>query len=326
MTSLIQKFVVFDGHDIQSFNLNSLRRQISLVGQEPTLFATSIFENIRYGLKTNSEQLGDAEIEERVVQAAKDANAHDFISGLPLGYQTEVGEKGLQLSGGQRQRITVARGLISSPKLLLLDEATSALDVNSEKVVQVALEKAARDRTTIIVAHRLSTIRHADKIVVLSKGRVVEEGRHDDLMLKKEHYFNLVENQQISDLDSNEQSAEIQSSNEESLIGVSNISKVPDQSKEKIEGESIIHSELVQTSMAEHSREQKDGDALSFFATSKFIGKLNKPQFKLLAFGLALAALSGLGTPGYVSPLLSQALYLRTCTNYYKGNRSYSRK
>lgn len=232
------------------------------------------------------------------MKAAKDANAHEFITGLPLGYQTQVGEKGLQLSGGQRQRITIARGLISNPKLLLLDEATSALDVNSERAVQAALETAALGRTTIIIAHRLSTIRHADKIVVISKGSVVEEGQHDDLMLKKEHYFNLVENQQFSNPDENDSPTEADSCSEEPLVDAGNILDVLEISKEKTNAESLIHPGLVQTALAEDPRKNTKGDALSFFATSKFTGTLNRPQFKILFFGLALSALSGLGTPG----------------------------
>ncbi|KAI7971145.1 hypothetical protein EIK77_002345 [Talaromyces pinophilus] len=167
------------------------------------LFNTSIFENIRYGLESTADDLSPEETESRVIQAAKSANAHGFISGLLLGYKTPVGEKGLQLSGGQRQRIAIARGLIKNPKVLLLDEATSALDVHSERAVQSALEKAAQGRTTVIIAHRLSTIRHADTIIVLASGNIAEQGSHEELMSKKAYYFRLVEDQRL--LNTNEE-------------------------------------------------------------------------------------------------------------------------
>ena len=170
-----------DGKDIQSLNLSWLRSQIALVGQSPALFDTTIFENICYGQVV--QQAATAPFSEQaarddVYAAAKKANAHDFILALPDAYETRVGPKGVQLSGGQRQRIAIARALIRKPKILLLDEATSALDSKSETAVQLALASATRHRTTIIVAHRLSTIRHADKIIVMSDGNVVETGNH----------------------------------------------------------------------------------------------------------------------------------------------------
>jgi ATP-binding cassette subfamily B (MDR/TAP) protein 1 len=184
-----------DGNDISSFNLRWLRQQISYVGQESILFNTSIHENIRLGL--NNMTTSEVALTPLVIAAAKTANAHDFIISLPQGYQTEVGAKGLQISGGQRQRICIARCLIRNPKILLLDEATSALDVKSERAVQVALESAAKDRTTVVIAHRLSTIRNADNIIVMSQGSVVEQGQHDELMLQDGLYASLVRMQQI---------------------------------------------------------------------------------------------------------------------------------
>ncbi|KAI2474291.1 LOW QUALITY PROTEIN: ATP binding cassette (ABC) transporter subfamily B member, partial [Diabrotica virgifera virgifera] len=154
--------VTIDGKNIKEYDLTWLRSQIGVVGQEPILFGTSILENIRYGK--------DGVTEEDVIQAAKKANAHNFIKALPNGYNTLVGEKGAQLSGGQKQRIAIARALVRNPTLLLLDEATSALDNTSEAKVQAALDAASVECTTIIVAHRLSTIRGANKIIVLSQG------------------------------------------------------------------------------------------------------------------------------------------------------------
>lgn len=163
---LLQRFydpaagaVLVDGNDIRTLQLEWLRGQIGLVSQEPTLFATTIRENIRMG----RESASDAEIE----AAAKSANAARFIEKLPQRYETQVGERGVQLSGGQKQRIAIARALLKNPRVLLLDEATSALDTVSERLVQAALERLAEGRTTVIVAHRLSTIRNADKIAVV---------------------------------------------------------------------------------------------------------------------------------------------------------------
>ncbi|XP_059178859.1 ATP-dependent translocase ABCB1-like [Physella acuta] len=184
--------ISLDDHDIESLNLRWLRQHIGLVSQEPVLFATTIAENIRYGLK-------DASMED-IIQASKMANAYDFIMKLPNQFETYVGEQGAQLSGGQKQRIAIARALVKDPKILLLDEATSALDTESEAIVQDALDKVSKGRTTFIVAHRLSTIRNADKIVTLSKGRVVEVGTHTELMDKRGVYYNLVSSQVRSSL------------------------------------------------------------------------------------------------------------------------------
>ncbi|CAO2035315.1 unnamed protein product [Urochloa humidicola] len=180
--ALIERFydplagkVMLDGRDIRRLNLKSLRRRIGLVQQEPVLFATSIFENIAYGKD-------GAATEEEVVEAAKVANVHGFVSALPDGYRTPVGERGVQLSGGQKQRIAIARAVLKDPAVLLLDEATSALDAESECVLQEALERIMKGRTAVLVAHRLSTIRGVDSIAVVQDGRVVEQGSHGDLV------------------------------------------------------------------------------------------------------------------------------------------------
>ncbi|CAI5529605.1 unnamed protein product [Closterium sp. Naga37s-1] len=191
VVALVERFydplagaVYLDGRDIRSLQLKWLRDQIGLVSQEPALFATSIKENIMYGK--------DGSTMEEVQAAAKVANAHDFISALPEGYNTQVGERGVQMSGGQKQRIAIARAILRNPAILLLDEATSSLDAESEKVVQTALEGAMKGRTTVVIAHRLSTIRGADSIAVVGKGRVVEQGTHDVLMAKEGEYAALV--------------------------------------------------------------------------------------------------------------------------------------
>jgi ATP-binding cassette subfamily B (MDR/TAP) protein 1 len=181
-------------------NLHWLRRQIAIVSQEPVLFNTTIFENIQHGLHTNG--LSDVDLKDRVTAAAKMANAHVFIMALPKGYQTVVGGKGMQLSGGQRQRISLARALISEAQILILDEASSALDAVSERMVHAELESTSHLRTTIVITHRLSTIRTADKIIVLEKGSVAEQGNHQDLMALNGVYARLVKRQMRSDSDS----------------------------------------------------------------------------------------------------------------------------
>ncbi|CAL4963322.1 unnamed protein product [Urochloa decumbens] len=179
--------IFFDDVDLQTLKVSWLRQQIGLVAQEPVLFNDTIRTNIAYGRQ------GEAS-EEEIVAAAEAANAHEFISALPDGYNTVVGERGIQLSGGQKQRVAIARAIIKNPKVLLLDEATSALDVESERVVQEALDNVVVGRTTVVVAHRLSTIRGADVIAVLKNGTVVEKGRHGELMrIKDGIYASLVE-------------------------------------------------------------------------------------------------------------------------------------
>lgn len=194
--SLVMRFydptsgtVVIDGLDIKRFNLRSLRLKIGLVQQEPALFSTTIYDNIKYG----NEEATEIEI----LKAAKAANAHGFITRMPDGYQTHVGDRGVTLSGGQKQRVAIARAILKDPSILLLDEATSALDSASEKIVQEALDKLMVGRTTILVAHRLSTIKGADSIAVLYNGKVIELGNHEELISKPgSMYMQLVSLQQ----------------------------------------------------------------------------------------------------------------------------------
>lgn len=175
--------ILIDGHNIKDFLTGSLRNQIGLVQQDNILFSDTVKENILLGRPTATD--------EEVVEAAKMANAHDFIMNLPQGYDTEVGERGVKLSGGQKQRLSIARIFLNNPPMLILDEATSALDLESESIIQEALDVLSKDRTTLIVAHRLSTITHADKIVVIENGHIVETGTHRELMSKQGAYEHL---------------------------------------------------------------------------------------------------------------------------------------
>lgn len=190
LVSLIPRFydvtsgsLEIDGIDIKEYKARSLRNQVGMVLQDTFLFSDTIKENIA---------VGDPEASfEKIVSAAKAANAHDFIMSLPEGYDTKVGERGVKLSGGQKQRISIARVFLKNPPLLILDEATSALDLESEHYIQEAMQKLAKDRTTFIVAHRLSTITHADLIVVMEQGEIVEKGTHEELMNRDSHYRHL---------------------------------------------------------------------------------------------------------------------------------------
>ncbi|CAF4687658.1 unnamed protein product, partial [Rotaria sp. Silwood2] len=185
--------IMIDGRPITDYNVKQLRQNIGVVSQEPILFGTSIYENIRFG-KVNATQ---AEIE----QAAREANAHNFIMQLPDKYETLVGERGIQLSGGEKQRIALARALVKQPTFLLLDEATSALDNVNEKIVQEALDRACKGRTTIVIAHRLTTIQNAHHIYVLDNGSVIEQGTHETLMAKEGgKYQSMVKCQQMESI------------------------------------------------------------------------------------------------------------------------------
>ena len=183
--------ITIDGHDIRDVKLSSLRGLMGLVTQEVVLFNDTVRNNIAYGLDDANEK--------RVVEAAKAANAHDFIMAMPHGYDTEIGESGVLLSGGQRQRLAIARALFKDPPILILDEATSALDTESERLVQGALERLMQGRTTLVIAHRLSTIRSADKIVVLERGAIVETGPHEELLARRGIYRKLYDLQFADD-------------------------------------------------------------------------------------------------------------------------------
>jgi ATP-binding cassette subfamily B protein len=175
--------VTIDGFDIRDIKLKSLRANIGIVQQDVYMFSGTIKENIAYGKPGATD--------EEIIEAAKRANAHEFIMGLEEGYNTYVGERGVKLSGGQKQRISIARVYLKNPPILILDEATSALDNESEKYIQKSLEDLAKDRTTVVIAHRLSTIRNADNIIVLTEEGIQEEGTHEELLSKNGVYAGL---------------------------------------------------------------------------------------------------------------------------------------
>jgi subfamily B ATP-binding cassette protein MsbA len=178
-----------DGVNIKDYSLHSVRSQMGIVTQEPILFNDTIANNIALGLENASE----TDIE----NAARIANAHNYIVQKEAGYQTNIGDRGSKLSGGERQRLTIARAVLKNPPILILDEATSSLDTESERLVQDAINQMMQNRTSIVIAHRLSTIRHADEIIVLQKGEIAERGTHEELLTKEGIYKRLVDMQEV---------------------------------------------------------------------------------------------------------------------------------
>ena len=296
--------VLLDRHNAQDLNLRWLRQQVSLVSQEPTLFATTIFGNICHGLiGTEYEHRSDDENREMVENAAKIANAHDFITGLPEGYMTNVGERGFLMSGGQKQRIAIARAIVSDPKILLLDEATSALDTKSEGVVQAALDKAAQGRTTIVIAHRLSTIKHADNIVVMSQGRIVEQGKHDALLEKAGPYYNLVEAQRIAqEVEENKEEEELEPDEKEADLD--RLAKTPATEKDNtFEGDPAdLELGRTKTGKSESSKvlegkPKESSNKYSLWTLIRVVASFNKQEWHYMILGLFMAVIAGAGNP-----------------------------
>ncbi|DAA75328.1 TPA_exp: Uncharacterized protein A8136_1725 [Trichophyton benhamiae CBS 112371] len=324
IVGLIERFynpvggsLYIDGHDIKDLNLRWLRQQISLVSQEPALFSTTIFGNIKHGLiGTPHEHASDKVITELVERAARIANAHDFISSLPERYETNIGERGLLLSGGQKQRIAIARAIVSDPKILLLDEATSALDTKSEGVVQAALDKAAQGRTTVIIAHRLSTVKNADNIVVMSHGRVVEQGTHYELLQKKAAYHKLVEAQRIAmkQMSRNQDNDHILPETDYDLLQTGYDEKCDSFGKLDEEEESQdptaykTQSEKSRTTLSRKGKEQQEdiADNYTLFELIRFVAGLNKREWKYMVFGILLGIVCGGGNP-------TQAVFFSKC-------------
>ncbi|CAF4122324.1 unnamed protein product [Adineta steineri] len=294
--------IEIDGHSISDFNIEQLRQSIGVVSQEPILFATSIYENIRLG----NENATQSDIEE----AAQQANAHQFIERLPQKYETLVGERGVHLSGGEKQRIALARALISKPSLLILDEATSALDYENEIIVQEALDRACQNRTTIIIAHRLSTIEKADSIYVFRDGIIVENGNHQSLMTLNGVYAELVQFQQ------NKFHSSVENHQEK-------------ENRNVINDYDQYHDEQIQISNDEFFEKEKDKERedeednlhplISFFE----IMRLNRPEWMFIVAGIISCLGCGLATPivailyGYTIKILA------TCHNRSQQERLY---
>lgn len=269
--------VTIDGVDISSLNVRWLRQQLALVSQEPTLFGVSIYENIAYGLIGTPHENADPEKKRQLVEdAARQANAYDFIQDLTDGFETNVGDRGFLLSGGQKQRIAIARAIVREPKILLLDEATSALDTKSEGIVQDALDKAAADRTTIVIAHRLSTVKNADLIVVMNKGSIVEQGTHHELIEQKGMYFSLVNSQTI--MKQNDDGSDTAAD-------------------DKLEEDVVAIQSLTMSSFSEDEEEYNTKEQ-GIIEMIRFVYSYNKEETTLLLIGGACAFVGGIGYPG----------------------------
>ncbi|GBC34824.2 ABC multidrug transporter Mdr1 [Rhizophagus irregularis DAOM 181602=DAOM 197198] len=295
----IEGEIYLDGHDIKGLNLQWLRRQMSLVGQEPVLFNTTIAGNVAHGLIGSVYENIDKDKKQIMIeQACRMANAHDFIMNLPDKYETNVGERGFLLSGGQKQRIAIARAIVKDPKILLLDEATSALDTQSEGIVQDALDKASKNRTTIVIAHRLSTIRNATKIVVMNHGVIVESGTHDELMSKKGSYFNLVEAQRIQQAKKAKESTENEDSSDV-LVTARNEDIVPEE--DHAIGRVITNKSASSAILVKRKADLEAGMKFDYEFTTiellRKVTKINKPEIPFIILGLFSSIVSGVVYP-----------------------------
>ncbi|KAJ1335554.1 ATP-binding cassette subfamily B (MDR/TAP) member 1 [Microdochium nivale] len=310
--------VYLDDHDVSTLNLRWLRQQIALVSQEPTLFGTTIYKNIRHGLiGTQHEHADEEKQRELVIEAAKKANAHDFISALPEGYETNVGERGFLLSGGQKQRVSIARAIVSDPRILLLDEATSALDTKSEGVVQAALENAAEGRTTITIAHRLSTIKDAHNIVVMAAGAIVEQGTHDELLERRGAYFKLVEAQQLAAVaELTEEERELADAQDEELIRKASRA---DESGVIADPDDDIRAKLDRTashasvsSNVLRNRKPEVAPEYTLWVLIKLIASFNRSEWHLMILGLFLSIICGGANPTQAVFFAKQIMTLGT--------------
>ena len=293
--------VLLDGHDISTLNLRWLRQQIALVQQEPILFSQTIRENIKNGLIGSKYENEPSERQEQlIIEAAKKANAHDFISSLPDGYDTSVGERGFLLSGGQKQRVAIARAIVSDPKILLLDEATSALDTKSEGVVQQALDQAAKGRTTIVIAHRLSTIKTADNIVVMQQGRIIEQGTHDELLELKQAYFNLVSAQRIGNKEDEESEKSSEATDPDLALIQSTTSgasaAMVDPDDEKLALGRTRSGKSISSNVLADKTAQKE-KKYSLWTVIKFIAGFNAKEWWILCIGFFFTAVAGAAQP-----------------------------
>ncbi|KAF2264957.1 P-loop containing nucleoside triphosphate hydrolase protein [Lojkania enalia] len=286
--------VLLDGNDISNLNLKWLRRHVAIVSQEPVLFSTTIYESIAHGLVgTEYENAKEEEKVELIESAAKIANAYDFINDLPNKFQTRVGERGNLLSGGQKQRIAIARAVVSDPKILLLDEATASLDTKSETAVQDALDRASKGRTTVVIAHRLSTIKNADNIIVMAKGKIVEQGTHDELLNLRSVYHSLVQAQELS-----------------SKIMPGSQFAIEKDGEIVMEGEKLELMRTTTTKPASIKPPTRAAGKIGTWGAIKFTWRMNEEEHVLMILGFILCIFAG-ATPGV------QAIFLGNSINSF---------
>ncbi|KAF9254844.1 ste6-like protein [Marasmius fiardii PR-910] len=313
--ALIERFydpssgvVELDGTDVRKLNLKWLRSQIGLVSQEPVLFATTIRENVGHGLiNTRFERLSEEEKFVLIKEACVKANADGFISRLPSGYDTLVGERGFLLSGGQKQRVAIARAVVGDPRILLLDEATSALDTQSEGVVQDALDKAAAGRTTITIAHRLSTIKDADVIYVMGGGELIEQGTHNELLANEDgHYFKLVQAQKLREAAEAASAATGVGVGEEEDSAVTSTPEIEKQLEEEVplglerkDTTRSLASEVISEKARERGEEGDEEKDYSLFYLLRRMAMLNRVEWKRYMVACVTAVFSGFIYPSF---------------------------
>ena len=298
--SLVERFydplsgsIKLDGVALADLNLKWLRSQIGLVSQEPVLFSTTIKENVAYGLIGSPHEHASDENKFRLVQqACIKSNADGFITNLPHGYETMVGERGFLLSGGQKQRVAIARAIVSDPRVLLLDEATSALDTHSEGIVHDALDKASAGRTTISIAHRLSTIKNVDRIFVMGEGAVLEHGTHQELLANDGPYARLVQAQELR------KGTETQNDGDKDLAGVNrDVEKVDAERTFPSHQDSLgsMPSDLALERSAERKRSKTDKGNYTLFYLFRRIGSLARPWYTIYTLGACSSIGKSLG-------------------------------
>ncbi|KAI6043447.1 P-loop containing nucleoside triphosphate hydrolase protein [Pisolithus marmoratus] len=296
--SLVERFydplsgtIQLDGVDLRNLNLKWLRSQIGLVSQEPVLFATTIRANVAYGLiGTSYEHASEDEKFKLIKEACTKSNADGFISKLPQGYDTLVGERGFLLSGGQKQRVAIARAIVSDPRILLLDEATSALDTQSEGVVQDALDKASAGRTTVVIAHRLSTIKGADQIFVMGDGVVLEQGTHDELIARNSSYARLVQAQKLRETKEEQTDTDVavlgNAADKETVIAL-----------DRRDTHHSATSALIRRKNEERGKAEVDENSYGFLYLFRRIGSLNPHGHRLYTIGALTALATGMVFP-----------------------------
>ncbi len=328
IVALVERFydplkgrVLLDGVDVRDLNLKWLRTQIGLVSQEPVLFATTIQGNVEHGLIGTPWENSSAEEKFKLVkEACVKANADGFISKLPLGYDTLVGERGFLLSGGQKQRVAIARAIVSDPRILLLDEATSALDTQSEGIVQDALDKAAAGRTTITIAHRLSTIKNASCIYVMGKGVILEQGTHDHLLANPESaYARLVAAQKLREANERRDGGDdddLSGSSSEDLVArekaeAQREADEKEATRREMEREALaeiplgrkttgrsLASELIEQRVKSVEDKYAETDYSLYYILKRF-GGLQSEVWKSYLFGAIFASLTGMVYPAF---------------------------
>ena len=301
----VNGYVFLDGHRLPDLNLKWLRRQIQYVNQESFLFDTTVRENIEYGfVGTRFENLPTKEKQKKVEEAAKIACVSDFITNLPQGYETRVGARGSGLSGGQKQRVAIARAFVAEPKILILDEATSALDAKTEASVQAALNVSSANRTTIVIAHRLSTVCEADNIIVLKASMVTEQGTHAELIERRGLYYDLVKAQRtVEDKETDDEASD----QEEIIVEREGTFKHEAGKDAFLDIQASDDSSVTTLSVT-----KDEASSYSLLSMAKFVMKLNAKEWHYIILGIFCSVIAGFEEPASAIPLEKPSLPYRS--------------